>query len=199
MTVRELLKANRSYRRFHQDLSVTRQTLVELVELTRLCPSAANLQPLKYLAVSSAAECDRVFPHLRWAAALRDWPGPAADERPTGYIIILGDTQIATNFHVDHGIAAQSMLLGAVERGLGGCIIESIDRPGLRQALKIPERFEILLVLALGRPKEKVVLEDARSPEDVTYWRDAEGVHHVPKRPLSELLLELPEENDRAS
>lgn len=192
MTVRELLQANRSYRRFHQDLSLKRETLVELVALTRFCASAANRQPLKYLVVASSAGCAQVFPHLRWAAALRDWSGPAADERPTGYIIILGDTQIATNFHVDHGIAAQSILLGAVERGLGGCIIESIDRAGLRAAFQIPERFEILLVLALGRPKEKVVIDDARSPEDVTYWRDAQGVHHVPKRPLAELLFEPP-------
>jgi len=153
---------------------------------------AAHRQPLKYQVIGSAADCDRVFPHLRWAAALRDWSGPAADERPTGYIVILGDTRIATNFHVDHGIAAQSMLLGAVERGLGGCMIQSIDRAGLRAAFRIPERFEILLVLALGRPKEKVVLENARSPEDVTYWRDAQGVHHVPKRPLAELLFEPP-------
>ncbi len=199
MSVRELLQANRSYRRFHQDLSLNRATLVELVDLARLCASAANLQPLKYLVVGSAADCARVFPHLRWAAALRDWSGPAADERPTGYIVILGDTQIATNFHVDHGLAAQSILLGAVERGLGGCIVESIDRPGLRAAFGIPERYEILLVLALGRPKEQVVLEDARSPEDVTYWRDGQGVHHVPKRPLAELLFEPPTGDETGS
>jgi nitroreductase len=96
---------------------------------------------------------------LTWARYLKDWSGPREGERPTGYIVVLGDTEITRSFGCDHGIAAQTMLLGAVERGLGGCMIASIDRDGLRQALKIPPRFEILLVLALGKPREEVVVE----------------------------------------
>jgi len=191
MTVRELLEKNRSYRRFFEDRRLDRNTLVQLVELTRRCPSAANRQPLKYLVACSAEDTARIFPHLRRAAALKDWPGPAEGERPAAYIVILGDTQIASNYYVDPGIAAQSMLLAAVERGLGGCMIGSIDRNGLRKTLRIPDRFTIELAVALGVPSETVVLEDAENPEDIDYWRDAEGVHHVPKRPLEELLVEF--------
>jgi len=188
MKLNELLTRNRSYRRFHQE-TLEERTLAGLVELTRLCPSAANRQPLKYLISWKPDENAAIFQHLRWAAALKDWPGPAEDERPTGYVVILGDTRITKNFFCDDGIVAQSMLLGAAEQGLGGCMVGSIDRPGLRDTLRIPDHFDILLVLALGRPKEKVVLEFDRSPDEVPYWRDSEDVHHVPKRSIDELLV----------
>jgi nitroreductase len=188
MSLRDLLRVNRSYRRFHQQ-PIEQATLVELVELTRLCPSAANRQPLKYLLAWTAAQTAAVFPHLRWAAALPDWPGPAEGERPTAYIVILGDTRIWRRWDWDTGIMCQTMLLAATEQGLGGCMIGSIDQPGLRATLRLPEHLEILLVLALGKPKETVVLEDG-PPEPRPYWRDQDQVHHVPKRPLSELLIE---------
>jgi nitroreductase len=194
MTFTELLRRNRSYRRFHQDQAVDEATLRELVDVTRLCPSAANRQPLKYVTSSTPDRNARIFAHVRWAAALTDWPGPAEGERPSAYIVILGDTRIATNFHCDHGIVAQSMLLAAAERGLGGCIIGSIDRPKLRETLAVPDHLEILLVLALGSPAETVVLEMDKTPDDVPYWRDDQGVHHVPKRSLDEVLIELKDE-----
>ena len=190
MKIKDLLLKNRSYRRFQQT-PIEAATLIELIELTRLCPSAANRQPLKYLPACTPQDNAKVFANLRWAGALPHWPGPAESERPTGYIIILGDTEVTDRFNVDPGIVAQSMLLGAVERGLGGCMVGSITRDALRKAFSIPERFAVLLVIALGRPSETVVLEDAKGPEDLDYWRDAEEVHHVPKRTLSELLVEL--------
>ncbi|RLC96571.1 MAG: nitroreductase, partial [Chloroflexi bacterium] len=76
------------------------------------------------------------------------------------------------------------------ERGLGGCIIGSADRDGLRREFNIPERYEILLVLALGQPNETVVLEEVGPNGDIKYYRDAEDVHHVPKRSLDELILQ---------
>jgi len=189
MTLKELLLTNRSYRRFHQDQPLDEKTLTGLVELARLCPSAANRQPLKYVLSWESERNAEIFEHLRWAAALGEWPGPAEGERPAGYVVILGDTRITKNFFSDDGIVAQSMLLGAAEQGLGGCMVGSIDRPGLRDTLRIPDHFDILLVLALGRPKEKVVLEFDRSPDEVPYWRDSEDVHHVPKRSIDELLV----------
>jgi len=191
VNIRELLAKNRSYRRFHQDRPLTEETLLQLVEVTRLCPSSANQQPLKYLLSWEPELNATIFPHLRWAGALTDWPGPAQGERPAGYIVILNDSDIAKRFSCDHGIVAQSMLLAAVEQGLGGCMIGSIDRDGLRDTLRIPDRFEILLVLALGVPSETVVLEDMTSPDKTDYWRDENDVHHVPKRPLSELVVDF--------
>ena len=188
VSIRELLFRSRSFRRFHEDQPVEEKVLLDLVDLTRLCPSAGNRQPLKYLISCDSQRNAMIFAHLRWAAALKDWPGPAEGERPTGYIVILGDTRIAHNFQCDHGVVAQSIMLAAVEQGLGGCIIASIDRDGLSRKLNLPTYLEILLVLALGKPNETVVLEEGKSPDQVPYWRDSAGVHHVSKRPLEELL-----------
>ena len=160
-----------------------------MVNLARLSASAANLQPLKYILSCDPGTNARIFPHTRWAGYLKGWPGPVEGERPAAYIVILGDTEIRKSFGCDHGIAAQSIMLGAAERGLGGCMIGSIDRDALRQALDIPGQYECLLVLALGKPKETVVLEEVGPDGDIKYYRDDEGVHHVPKRPLDELIL----------
>ncbi len=187
--LRELITKNRSYRRFHQDQSVARETLEQLVDLARLSASAANWQPLKYVLSCTPERNAKVFSHLAWAGYLADWPGPVEGERPAAYIVMLNDRHIAQQAGCDHGIAAQSILLGATELGLGGCMIGSIQRELLRQDLEIPERYDILLVVALGRPKETVVLEEVGLEGDIRYWRDAEGGHHVPKRSLKEIIV----------
>jgi nitroreductase len=188
--IEDLVRQNRSYRRFHEDVPVRVETLRALVNLARMSASGSNLQPLKYILSSDRETNARIFPHTRWAGYLKDWDGPAEGERPAAYIVILGDTEIRKSFGCDHGIAAQSIMLGATERGLGGCMIGSIAEDGLRQTLDIPERYEILLVLALGKPNETVVLEDVGPDGDIKYYRDEEDVHHVPKRSLEELVLQ---------
>ncbi len=188
---REIVLCNRSYRRFDESVELDEATLRELVDLARLSPSAANLQPLKYVLVTSAEARAAVFPCLKWAAALRDWEGPEEGERPSAYLVLLGDTEAAKSFAYDQGIAAQTIMLGAVARGLGGCIIASITRGRLSEALELDERFEILLVLALGKPVEQVKLEPVGEDGSLTYWRDEDQVHHVPKRDLSELVLSV--------
>ena len=187
--LKELVQRNRSYRRFHQEVPVGPGVLRELVDLARLSASGANLQPLKYVLSRDAERNAAVFETLGWAAYLKDWAGPDVGERPAAYIVILGDTTIRKSFGVDPGIAAQSILLGAVEQGLGGCILASIQRDALREALSIAGRYEILLVLALGKPKETVVIDPVGADGEIKYWRDADGVHHVPKRALDEVIV----------
>jgi nitroreductase len=188
--LRDLVRTCRSYRRFHEDHAIDESTLRELVDLARLSASAANVQPLKYL-LSCAQDLNAViFQHVAWAGYLEDWPGPAEGERPAAYIIILGDTSIAKHFHCDHGIAAQSIMLGAAERGLGGCMMGSVQREKLQVALSIPGHLHILLVLALGKPAEEVVIETVGEDGNIRYWRDEQGVHHVPKRALDEIVVQ---------
>lgn len=189
MELRDLVLKTRSYRRFYEDVPVPRETLRELVDLARQTASAANRQPLKYWLSWEPEMNQRIFPCLAWAAYLKDWGGPAEGERPSAYIIILGDTEIAKDFSLDPGIAAQTIMLGATEQGFGGCIIASARKEMLWETLNIPERYQILLVLALGKPKEKVVLEPVGPAGDIEYYRDSEGVHHVPKRSLDEIIL----------
>jgi len=187
--IRDLILKNRSYRRFYQEVSIELETLRELVDLARLSASAGNVQPLKYILSCNPKKNALIFPHLAWAGYLKDWPGPCESERPSAYIIILGDTEIKQSFGCDHGIVAQSILLGATEKDLGGCMIGSIQREELRKALKIPHHYEILLVLALGKPKETVVIGTVGPSGDIRYWRDSKGIHHVPKRALDDIIL----------
>jgi nitroreductase len=187
--LRHLVLRNRSYRRFYQEVAIARETLRELVDLARLSASGSNLQPLKFLLSCEPDKNAKIFACLGWAAYLKDWPGPSEGERPSAYIVILGDKEIAQTFGVNPGIAAQSILLGATEKGLGGCMIGSIKKPELAQALDIPDRFEILLVLAIGKPKETVVLEPVGPDGSIKYWRDSQNVHHVPKRSLDEIIV----------
>ncbi len=186
----DIIRKSRSYRRFYQDRAVTPDQLRSLVELARLSPSGGNLQALKFVLSCEPDRNATIFPFLSWAGYLKDWDGPQEGERPTAYIMVLGDRGISENFGCNHGIAAQSILLGATEMGLGGCILGNVQKERLRALFRLPGMYEILLVIALGVPKETVVIDDARDG-DIRYWRDADGVHHVPKRSLSEIILDL--------
>ncbi len=190
MTILELVTKSRSCRRFHENEAISAQQLKNLIELARLSPSARNLQPLKFILSHDSRKNTAIFSCLAWAGYLKDWPGPGKGERPAGYIIILGDTSLTKDFGCDHGIAAQSILLGATQMGLGGCMLANIQRDRLRTLLKIPERYQVLLVIALGAPKEEIILDSIKDG-DIKYWRDTNNVHHVPKRTLDEIILEI--------
>lgn len=187
----ELVKRNRTYRRFYQDVPVDNNVMEELVELARLSSSGANLQSIKYVLSNTVEKNQLIFPNLKWAGYLTDWNGPEEGERPAAYIVMLLDHNISQNCFWDHGIACQSILLGACEKGFGGCMFGSFDRNGIRTSLNIPEEYEPLLVIALGKPKEQVVLEELKDDGSIKYWRDENGVHHVPKRKLQDLILKL--------
>jgi nitroreductase len=130
-----------------------------------------------------------IFATLTWAQLLKGWDGPKEGEKPAAYIVILGDKQISPAFGIDPGIAVQSICLGATEKGLGACMLANIKKDVLRKSLAIPERYEILLVIALGKPGEKVVLETVGADGDTAYWNDANDVHHVPKRKLDDIII----------
>jgi nitroreductase len=185
----QLVLRTRSIRRFHQNIQVPPETLRALVDLARLSASGGNKQPLKYVLSCAAAMNARIFPCLGWAAYLKEWPGPGEGERPAAYIVILGDTAIQPDCDRDLGIAAQSIMLGATAQGLGGCMLGAINRRELARILGPLHGLEILLVLALGRPREQVVIEPVGPDGDIRYWRDKRGVHHVPKRRLEEIIV----------
>lgn len=187
--LKDIIIKNRSYRRFYGDHKISSETLRELVDLARLSPSAANLQPLKFYLSSTTKTNKIIFPTLAWAGYIKNWDSPVEEERPSAYIIILGDKSSPRKMEYDVGIAVQSILLGAVEKGLGGCIFGSIKRKFLAEKLNIPDKYEIMLIIALGKPKEKVVIETVKN-NDVKYWRDEKKIHHVPKRNIDDLIIE---------
>ncbi len=186
---KDLVKSNRSCRRFDSSVKLDTHTLEGLVDLARHTASAANKQPLKYMISADPAKNEEVFSCLAWAAYLKDWKGPEKEEQPTGYIVILGDTSIADKFWCDHGIAAQTMLLGARAQGLGGCIFGAINIKKLKTILNIGDHLEVKLVIALGKPVEEIRIDDLGEDGDIKYWRDETQVHHVPKRKLEDLIV----------
>ncbi|MBF0117364.1 MAG: nitroreductase family protein [Desulfobacterales bacterium] len=185
----DLIKKNRSTRRFKENKIVSLQTLKDLIELARLSASAANRQPLKYILSCEKNKNAEIFSCLAWAAYLKDWDGPKEGERPAAYIVILGDTEITDNFWCDHGIASQSILLGATEKGLSGCMLGAINKEKLKNILNISPKHQILLVLAIGEPAEEIVIDTVGQNNDIRYFRDQNNVHHVPKRKLEDLIL----------
>ena len=188
--LKDLILKNRSYRRFYQSQRISKALLTSWVDLARCSASARNAQSLKYIISSDVALNAEIFEHLAWAGYLPYWKGPEEGERPSAYIILLHDALVSGNYLCDDGIATQSILLGAAESGYGGCIIHSVNRNRLKELLRLSDQFEIIHVLALGKPKEIVVLDEMKEG-DVKYWRDEQHVHHVPKRSLDEIIVQI--------
>ncbi|MDI6851375.1 MAG: nitroreductase family protein [bacterium] len=189
--LKELIVKNRSYRRYYEDYKISREMLLELVDLARLSPSSMNLQPLRYIIVNTPERCELIFQNVTWAAYLKDWAGPEVGERPPAYIIVLAEKGVSKNYLIDAGLATQSILLGAVEKGLGGCIMGSLNGDKIRELFKIPDKYEIIYAIAIGKPREKVVIEEVGPEGDIKYWRDENDIHHVPKRRLEDIVLDI--------
>lgn len=189
--LKNLILKNRSYRRFFENVAISTEQLREMIDNARLSSTGRNIQSLKYILANSPELNGKIFPCLAWAGYLEDWNGPEAGERPSAYIIMVNDKSITESYFWDHGIAAQSILLTATELGFGGCMIGSVNKEKLRSAINIPEQFEVIQVIALGKPKEVVVLEDLPENGDIKYLRDENAVHHVPKRKLDDIIIEV--------
>ena len=188
MQILELIKKNRSYRRFNQAIPVKDADLELMIQAARFSASSRNIQPIKYIICNTPYKNQMIFSTLAWAGYLTDWAGPKEGERPAAYIIQVLDTDISSSYSCDNGITAQSILLQAVELGYGGCIIASVKKEELSRVLDLNSRFQIIQVIALGTPVEKVVVEDLQN-NNYKYWRSSNNIHHVPKRTLNELIL----------
>ena len=192
--IKELILRNRSYRRFDQSVFIPENDLIELIDLARLSPSPRNQQALKFYFSNTEEKNGKIFKTLSWAGALPDWNEPEEGEKPSAYIIILGDNSLIpegkkTYHEIACGIAAQSIMTGAAEKAYGGCMIAAIKRTVLRNFLNLPEHLEIILVLAIGKPKENVILTKMPESGNYNYWRDGNQNHYVPKRSLEEIII----------
>lgn len=186
--IRELIVKNRSYRRFDHSVKIPIDSLRKWVELARFSASGRNMQPLKFILCNSQQVTNEIFPNVGWAGYLTHWKGPAENEKPSAYIIVVHDKKVADGYFCDDGIAVQSILLGAVEDGYGGCIIGTINKSKVAKIVNLPDNLEILWLVALGKPAEEVVIDDVKDG-DIKYWRADDGIHHVPKRTLDEIII----------
>lgn len=186
---KDLVLKNRSYRKFKTHSQVSTETLESLINLARVTPSSKNLQPLKYLLVNQKEDTDFIFERLKWAWYLKDWNGPSEDERPPAYIVMLLDKSLNDNAMIDAGIASQTILLGAVEKELGGCIIRTVNRYEIQNHFNLADNLEIILVIALGKPDQTVKLTEFDKIGNIEYFEDEKKVHFVPKRSLDEVIV----------
>ena len=186
--LKELLLKNRSYRRFYQHITIDNTSLLNWIDNSRLGASGRNAQSLKYKIVNHTNDNQKVFECLKWAGYLTNWEGPVEGEKPAAYILIYNDENISKNYFCDDGIAIQNILLSAVEEGFGGCIIKVFDAEKLKRLFPVQENLIPIEILALGKPKEQVIITEMKN-NDIKYWRDEKEIHYVPKRKLDDILL----------
>lgn len=189
---KDLIRANRSYRGYDESYHFTKEELADFVDHARLAPSSVNAQPFRYYLAWEKDEVDKIQSLTKWARALPDLELPHKGMHPTGFIIICQDTNIGeslTRYQKDVGIVAQTMLLAAVEKGLGGCMIGNFQAGPVKEALGLSQNLAPMLIVALGKPAEKIVLTEVDEGDSVQYYRDDEDVHYVPKRKLSDIII----------
>ena len=189
MQIKDLINARRTIRKFSQK-PLTNEQLISYIDAARVAPSAANLQPLKYAVVTEKQMTDKVFETLKWAGYLKGEYNPKEDERPTGYIVVCGDSDIKSGgYDMDVGAAVENIILTALAEGVGSCWLGSVERPRLKRLLKLSDNLEISCVIALGYPAEEpkqVAIKD----NDIKYYLEDKTLC-VPKRPLGEIIIKL--------
>ncbi len=184
----DLVKATRSFRNFDPDYKIDKDTLCSLIELCRYTPSTANKQSIKFAYVCTEDVCNKIFPNLAWAGYIKENKPPYDGNVPSAYILICYDTSIAFELEIDAGICAQTIVLGAMEKGIGACMLGSFNKENIIDIFSLPENIKPRLIIALGKPKESVEIIDMID-DDIRYYRDGKDKNIVPKRPLDELLI----------
>lgn len=189
MDVYEAILKRRAIRKFKQD-KIKIDVLKKIINAARLAPQGSNMQPMKYIIVYEKQTVDKIFETTAWAGYIRPQADPKEGERPTAYIVVLADTEIKkSGYDTDAGAAVENMLLAAAGEGIGSCWLGAINRDRIRQILSIPERYRIHTLVALGYPAEHPVSEDENG--SIKYYKDENGVLHVPKRKLNDIILDI--------
>lgn len=189
---RDTVMKNRSYRGYDSSYVFTREQLISYVDLTRFTASSVNFQPLKYHIAYEKEEVALIQSMTKWARGLPQMTLPHEGRCPTGFVIICQDTMLSDNlarFQKDIGIVAQTITLAAVEDGLGGCMIGNFNPDEVAEKLNLPANIKPMLIVALGKPAEEIVITEIKNGGDTNYYRDENDVHYVPKRKLNDILV----------
>lgn len=188
--LKDIVYNNRSYRKFNSKREISRDELLEFVDNARVTASSKNRQPLKYKLINKKGDLEFVFKQLSWAWYLKDWKGPKEEERPTAYIAVFLDKDLNDNAFIDVGIASQTILLSAVEKGLGGCIIRTVNRYRMRKRFAYPENLDLVQIIALGEPAQDIEIVDLDESGSIEYYENEQKVHFVPKRSLKDIIID---------
>lgn len=191
MMLKDLLRKNRSYRGYDESVPVSHAMLEKWVEQMRYTPSSRNQQPLQFYLASEPEMVAKIQAETHWAALLPQITLPHEGKKPTAFVVICFNKELAPSvepYRVDVGILAQSLLLAAVEDGFGGCMIGNFSPAKLHEVLMLPEHINPVLVIALGKPDEEIVITEPVNG-NIDYYRDENDVHYVPKRTWKDLII----------
>lgn len=191
---KDLVKKSRSYRGYDESRRITREELMEFVDAARFAPSSVNGQPFQYILAWKKEDVDRIQPLTGWARGLPHMKLPHPGECPTAFVIICQNTDWGSDlnrYQRDVGIVAQTMLLAAVEAGLGGIMIGNFNPKRVASELELPENLVPMLIVAFGKPDEEIVLVEVEAGESIKYYRDENDVHYVPKRKLDDIVRDV--------
>ena len=189
---KELVKKSRSYRGYDESRRITREELLELVDCARFAPSSVNRQPFQYLLAYEQEDLDKIQPLTGWARGLPQMKLPQPGKCPTAFIVICQNTNWDPDLNRylrDVGITAQTLLLAAAEMELGGIMIGNFSPKKLAETMELPENIVPMLIVAFGKPDEKIVLTEVDAGEPLNYYRDEQDTHYVPKRKLKDIIL----------
>lgn len=185
-SVLKMILSRRTIRQFKQD-PIPIEYLEKCIEAARFAPSASNLQPLEFFLIIDAEKVKEVFPMLKWAAYISPKGNPQEGRKPTAYLALLVNKSIReTGAEYDVGAAVENFILSAWSFGIGSCWMVSVDRIRFRDVFNVPQEYIIDSIVALGYPDESPVVETA--DKNIRYWKDNNGILHVPKRPLKDIL-----------
>ncbi len=190
--LRDLVLKNRSYRAYNEERRVSKEEIFEMIDDARVTGSAANRQPLKYYISTEKDEVEGILKLTKWAGALPELHLPKEGTHPTAFVVILLDKDIQPNIQavlIDVGIAAQTLLLSATEKGLGGLMIRNFELAPLTEYLKLPDNLMPVMVIALGETAETVKLVELPIDGNINYYRDENGTHFVPKREMKDIVI----------
>ena len=184
----EFIKSRRTIRKF-KNTPLTAEQLKRYIDAARVAPSAANIQPLKYIAVANPDMSEKIFPFVKWAGYLAGEYNPKDGEHPTAYVAVCADTSIRqSGYDVDMGAAVENMILAALADGVGSCWIGSIDHAKISELLEISDNLKLLCVLALGYPAETPEETDV-CDDSIKYFIGENGNLQVPKRSIDDVLI----------
>jgi nitroreductase len=181
----EKISQKRTIRLFRQE-KIDYSILEKCVDAARLSSSGRNSQPLEYIIIEDNEMLSKMFQLIMFGGYVSEDRRAKKGYEPTALIAILAKKEYAEFYKYDVGIAAQNIAMVAYEHNIGSCMMGRIDREGIRKALNIPEDYIIDLVIALGYPAEKPVVEETDSKTEV--YRDDKGILHIPKRKLKDIL-----------
>ena len=183
--VYQIIMKRRTIRKFKQE-KISHDLLKKFVNAGRVAPSAANLQPLRYIITNKEELLPKLFSLIKFAGYI-DW-NPSREEMPRAYIVIISEGE-DENTRYDVGLAAENIILTALEEGVGSCCIRAFEEDKVRKLLNIPHNYTVQMIIAMGYPAEDPVYEELKDKNDsIKYWKDSNGVLHVPKRQLEDII-----------